>query len=149
MEQVHIAEMIARWAHLGQVDKVGVPHIEHPRFIAEHVGPFEGPIVVGWLHDVVEDTSVTYDDLRQLGILERYVQCVDNLTKRPGEKRYDAIERAMLDPISHWVKIWDNAHNSCAYRVQLLPEEMQKRIIKKYATDRLQLFRKQGVVMSR
>ena len=87
-------------------------------------------------------------DLLDLGILPLYVQCVDNLTKRPGERRSDAIDRAMLHPISHWVKILDNAHNSMPYRVQLLPVDMRKRIIKKYSTDREQLFSRQREVLS-
>jgi (p)ppGpp synthase/HD superfamily hydrolase len=143
MEQVALAEMIARWAHRNQFDKVGVPYIEHPRWIAEHVGQFEGLIVVAWLHDVVEDTEITFQDLLDLGVKPRYVQCVDNLTKRKGERREDAIARAMLDPISHFVKIVDNTHNSIPYRVQLLPHEARLKNAVKYARDREQLFARQ------
>ena len=70
-------------AHKGQKDKGKKPYIYHPIYVAEHV---EGDIAksVAYLHDVVEDTKYTLEDLRNAGFSDEIVDAVDVLTKRDG-----------------------------------------------------------------
>ena len=139
--QVELAEMIATHAHRGVLDKVGVPYIEHPRWIVTMIGDqFPNLQAAAWLHDVVEDTKYTLDDLRTLGVLEEIVQDVDALTKRPGETRKDTIRRVKTRPGALHIKKFDNAHNSSTYRVQLLPKDKQARLVAKYERDRYWLY---------
>ena len=70
--------------HHGQYDKLGVPYVLHPVAVAEHMTT-ENEILVALLHDVVEDTSVTLDDLRDRGYSDEVVAAVDILTRRSGE----------------------------------------------------------------
>jgi (p)ppGpp synthase/HD superfamily hydrolase len=76
------AILIAKKAHEGQFDKSGVPYIEHVRYVAQHAGEYgiEAEII-GWLHDVVEDTSITLDDLRAVFPAE-IIDAVDAITRR-------------------------------------------------------------------
>jgi len=63
------------------------------------------------LHDVVEDTPWTIEDLRTEGFPPVVIAAVDALTKRPGERRMDAARRAGADPIARRVKLADLADN--------------------------------------
>ena len=77
--------------HHGQYDKLGVPYVLHPVAVAEHMTT-ENEILVALLHDVVEDTSVTLDDLRDRGYSDEVVAAVDILTRRSGEPYSTYIE---------------------------------------------------------
>jgi len=66
---------------------------------------------VAWLHDVVEDTTLTLSDLVSAGFPPQVVEAVDRLTKREGEDYYEAIERVMEDHIARAVKLADLTHN--------------------------------------
>lgn len=138
--QVELAEMIARHAHRGVTDKVGMPYIEHPQRLAEAAGNIWQVEAAAWLHDVVEDTHFTLDDLRSLNVDESVVVAVDHLTKRGGESRADYVARAMSNPIALHVKKLDNADNSSPYRIQLLKPEDRVRLVAKYQRDRDQLY---------
>ena len=139
--QVELAEMIATHAHRGVLDKVKVPYIEHPRWIATMIGPqFPNLQAAAWLHDVVEDTHFTFDDLRALSVVEEVVLDVEALTKRKGESRKDMIRRVKMRPGALHVKKFDNAHNSSVYRLQLLPKADRIRLTAKYERDRYWLY---------
>lgn len=62
--QSELAQSIAAAAHKGQVDKAGKPYIEHPAHVAASVQG-DAAKAVAWLHDVVEDTPLTFADLRK------------------------------------------------------------------------------------
>ncbi len=102
-------ELAAR-AHAGQTDKAGAPYILHPLRVMLRVGTAHEQMAAV-LHDIVEDTPVTLDDLRREGFDEAIVTAVDALTKRPGETRLDAAARAVRNPIARVVKLADNAEN--------------------------------------
>lgn len=114
-----LAEVIATKAHEGQVDKAGMPYIDHPRAVAwTMAGRY--PVMIGygdvgvqaaWLHDVVEDTDVTLNDLYSAGFSFIVVEAVDSVTKRPGETYMDMINRAAAHPLGRLVKMADNRHN--------------------------------------
>lgn len=64
-------------------------------------------IATAYLHDVVEDSSITIDELRKLGVFSDTIRFVDNLTKRNNERYFKFIQRATKSPISMLVKICD------------------------------------------
>lgn len=108
---VGLCRSIATRAHAGQVDKAGEPYIGHPAHVAASVeGEFEE--CVAWLHDVVEDTGITLDDLRALGVPDEVVSAVDALTRRVGEGYFDYVRRAGANALARPVKLADLRHNS-------------------------------------
>lgn len=101
---------IARHAHAGQVDKGGNPYILHPVRVALNCQTAEEKIVA-LLHDVVEDTPVTLEELQRQGFSREVIEAVHCLTKEPGED-YDAfIKRVATNPIATRVKIQDLKDN--------------------------------------
>lgn len=110
MSTLEKAIEIAARAHAGQVDKAGSPYILHPlRLMFAVSGEIERMVAV--LHDVVEDTGVTLDDLRKQGFRQEVLQAVDALTKRPGEARTEAAVRASMHPVALTVKLADIGDN--------------------------------------
>lgn len=107
------AQRLAYDAHEGQTYGDS-PFIIHPKdVVLRSYRAAYGPVAIAaaWLHDVVEDTDVTLDDLRERGFDERVVTAVDALTRRDGEQYFDYIRRAMQHPVGHLVKIADNRSN--------------------------------------
>ena len=83
---------IATKKHDGQVDKQGVPYIEHPKRVAASLKD-PGLKVVALLHDTIEDTDCTREELLQSGISKRYVDMVCFLTHAKSEPYLDYIRR--------------------------------------------------------
>lgn len=107
----------AAFAHAGQVDKQGVPYVAHVARVGSALWRF-GPefMSAGYLHDVVEDTVFTLDDLSSMGAAAEVLSAVEAVTRKPSEKGLDGyravIERAMGDPIGRWVKAADVSDNA-------------------------------------
>jgi (p)ppGpp synthase/HD superfamily hydrolase len=111
-KQEGIAKAIAYEAHEGQLDKGGFPYINHPASVAS-VLHGDRLRAVGWLHDVIEDTEWTLDDLRERGVEEDVIHSVDVLTRRKHEETYsEYIERVAQDEMARQVKVADLWHNS-------------------------------------
>lgn len=108
---------IATKAHTSQKDKCGVDYIRHPITVASYVKSEEEKIVA-YLHDVVEDTDVTLDDLRSEGFNESVVFAIDCLTKRDNELLNDYLSRVTQSPLALNVKLADMKHNSDVTRYQ-------------------------------
>lgn len=131
------AILIARQAHEGQFDKSGVPYIEHVRYVAQHAGEYGiDAEIVGWLHDVVEDTSIPLDDLRAFFPAE-IIDAVDAITRRYTEDTHDPepylgvyIPRVKANTLARIVKIEDLQHNLS--RINNLPEEQCDGMRKRY-----------------
>ncbi|WP_431048195.1 HD domain-containing protein [Roseateles sp. L2-2] len=123
MSTLERAIQIAAQAHAGQLDKGGQPYILHPLRVMLRVQSEEARIA-GVLHDVVEDTDVTLANLQAEGFSEAVLSAVDALTKRPGESRLQAAERAAADPVAREVKLADNAENMDLSR---LPSPLSER----------------------
>lgn len=110
MSTLERAIEIAARAHAGQVDKAGQPYVLHPLRIMMAVnGLHERMAAV--LHDVVEDTDVTLDDLRAEGFPPEVLEAVRVLTKGEGEGRVEAAKRAAAHPVARAVKLADVADN--------------------------------------
>lgn len=116
MSTLEKAIEIAARAHAGQMDKGGNPYILHPlRLMLSQSDP--AARIAAVLHDVVEDTPVTLDDLRQVGFAADVLTAVDALTKRAGEDRLSAARRAAANPIARLVKLADVADNMDLRRI--------------------------------
>ena len=101
---------IAAKNHAGDTDKAGKPYLLHPLRIMFAVNtPDE--MIAAVLHDVVEDTDVTLEDLKQEGFHPEIIEAIDALTKRPGETRLQAASRAAVNAIARNVKLADVTDN--------------------------------------
>jgi len=110
-----LAADIATQAHKGQTrwDKK-TPYISHPAAIARALiqqGYGEDYVVVAWLHDVLEDTHVTDEQLIAGGIPERLVDAVKAISKKDNQRYLDYILEVKDDEIARVVKIADITHN--------------------------------------
>ncbi|MET9051224.1 HD domain-containing protein [Streptomyces bacillaris] len=132
------ADALAAAAHAGQVDKVGVPHIEHVRAVAAGLVPFGDDLVMaGLLHDVIEDTDWTADGLREAGVPTHVVALVEAVTNERGipyEVKVARITGRGRDAVL--LKVADNAHNSHPDRAVKLSEEQRTRLAAKYRSAR-------------
>ncbi|MGF1427059.1 HD domain-containing protein [Kitasatospora sp. LaBMicrA B282] len=139
MTTLTVAEVdaLAAQAHAGQVDKIGVPYVEHVRAVAHGLAPIGDVLeMAGLLHDVIEDTDWTAERLVAAGVPEAAVALVVAVTKRPGVPYEEMIRRVAADPPACLVKIADNAHNSLPERAAQLPQEKRARLAAKYAAAR-------------
>ncbi|NIR50464.1 GTP pyrophosphokinase [candidate division KSB1 bacterium] len=101
---------IAAEVHGGQKDRYEAPYMLHPIRVMMRVSG-EQQRIVAILHDVVEDSDWTLDDLRQQEFAEEIVEAVDCLTKREGEPYMDYISRLEADQIARAVKLADLEDN--------------------------------------
>ena len=97
-------------AHDGQKDRSGLPYILHPVHLAEQMTT-EDACVVAMLHDVLEDTDMTAEDLRKEGFTERQIRAVELLTRREDEDYFEYVRRIREDDLASAVKLADLAHN--------------------------------------
>ncbi|GLZ39640.1 HD domain-containing protein [Actinokineospora sp. NBRC 105648] len=132
MFTVDDAVRIARAAHDGQLDKSGNPYITHPLRVMRGVHT-DHERMTAVLHDVVEDTPVTLDDLRAQGCPDEVVAAVDAISKRPDESQPDYLTRVAGNPIARAVKHADIADNSSPARLAQLDAPTRERLRAKYA----------------
>lgn len=145
MEEVRVAEMIATLAHIDQVDKGGNPYIEHPRAVSCLVTT-DLEKTVAWLHDVVEDTFVTLEDLKRVGFSDVVVMAVDAITRRYNESREDYLERVVRNPIAVMVKLADLTNNADLTRIEN-PTDKDRERTQKYIKEIEWINNKMGEVI--
>jgi len=127
---LNIAIEIAAIAHTGQVDKAGAPYILHPlRVMLTRDNELEQICAV--LHDVVEDTEITFEDLRKQGFSEEVIEVLDCLTKREGESYDEFIGRVLRNETACRVKLADLEDNMDLSRIKN-PSEKDRERIRKY-----------------
>lgn len=127
MATIERAIQIAAAAHEGQKDKAGQPYLLHPLRIMMRMDSLEKMIIAA-LHDVIEDSHWTLNDLRQEGFSEAIVSAVDSLSRREGEN-YDAyIERVKLNPTAIPIKLGDLEDNADMLRLKQLKESDWERL---------------------
>src|SRR5436190_14261652 len=96
---------IAAEAHKGQKDKYGAPYLGHVTRVM-NAGETDQERIVGALHDVVEDTPWTFDDLRREGFSVEIIEAVRCLTKKSEDEDYDEFtERVRKNPLAVRVKL--------------------------------------------
>jgi (p)ppGpp synthase/HD superfamily hydrolase len=110
MNPLETAISIAVQAHQGQFDKSGQPYILHPlRVMFRCEGDLARTVAI--LHDVIEDTSTTVEDLRTSVFSEEVLAAPDCVTKCEGETYEAFVERAAGNPIARQVKLADLEDN--------------------------------------
>lgn len=132
-ESVSNALQIATAAHSGQVDKAGADYIKHPIAVAEQLETEEEQ-TVALLHDVVEDTAVTLEDLESCGFSDSVLHAVDCLTHKEGEPRDAYLQRVSKNPLAVKVKLADLKHNSDLSRISE-PTEKDFQRAERYKTE--------------
>lgn len=120
------AMKIAYAAHHGQTDKTGVPYIFHPMHLAEQMED-EASACAALLHDVVEDTDLTFSDLRAEGIPEEVLEALKLLTHDPAVPYMEYVEAIRPNPIARAVKLADLRHNSDLTRLDAVDEKAMQR----------------------
>ncbi|MDE6732911.1 MAG: HD domain-containing protein [Oscillospiraceae bacterium] len=126
---LELAIKVATEAHKGQTDKGGNPYIEHPKAVAAQVNNIEHKIVA-YLHDVIEDTEITLDDLSEMGFTYRIVNSVRLLTRTDTLTYKEYLKRLKADDNARHVKIADLRHNMDISRIPEPTEKDYKRLEK-------------------
>ena len=134
MPNLERAIEIAVSAHKGQTDKGGHPYILHPLRVMISLES-QAEKIVGVLHDVVEDSDWTFEDLENEGFPIDVIDALKSVTKNEGEHGSDEgyfrfVERAKLNPIGARVKIADLQDNLDISRIPELDESAMQRINK-------------------
>lgn len=136
------AQALATAAHEGQEDQSGQKYIGHPERVAAHaarrcdargVFGYEANLVIAaaWLHDVLEDTSITESQLRQ-AFPGQVVDAVVAVTKLPGETTEEYFAKIRAVPAAVLVKESDLEDNTDPARTALLGKETRERLAVKY-----------------
>ncbi len=123
-------------AHKDQTDKSGLPYVFHPFHLAEQM-PDELTTVVALLHDVVEDTPYTLEDLEKLGFPQTVLSSLARLTHDPSVPYLAYVAALKEDPIARQVKLADLRHNSDLTRLVHVDEKARQRAEKYAAAIRL------------
>ncbi|MEH3052542.1 MAG: HD domain-containing protein [Patulibacter minatonensis] len=137
MSDAAAAERIARAGHEGQVDKTGRPYIEHVERVAAAVAP--GLRSIAWLHDVVEDTPMTAEDLAAEGFGPDVVDAVVAITRLDEEEADAYYARVRANPLALAVKVSDLADNSAPERLALVDADTRAHLVAKYDHARREL----------
>ncbi len=128
MPALEDAIALAVEVHRGQVDKVGQPYVLHALRVMFRLET-ELERIVGVLHDVVEDSDLTFEDLRQMGYSEAIIAALDRVTRRADETYEEFIARSRTDPVSRRVKLADLEDNMDLRRISReLTEQDFKRL---------------------
>jgi len=122
---------IAVDAHKGQFDKGGNAYILHALKVMHYVRSDEEEVqCIAVLHDVIEDSDVTYEDLRLAGMSDRVIVGVICLTKIKGQTAEEYIQRVLSNRDAMLVKMADLRHNTDIRRLKGVTEKDIKRIEK-------------------
>lgn len=140
ISDLSMAIEIAKTAHEGQVDKAGKPYFEHVHTVSE----LASEVILSWneeyddflvkakivssLHDVIEDTSLTIDDLWEYNIPTDCILSIEILTKKKEQNYRDYLAQVKLDKLATVVKIADLTHNSDLSRLdQVTSKDIARR----------------------
>ena len=115
--------------HKDQVDKAGMPYVLHPLHVAEKMDN-EVTTTVALLHDIVEDTDVTFEQLSEYGFSQKVVDALKCLTHKPDVEYFDYIKEIAKNPVATIVKIADLEHNSDLTRLDEISESDLLRVQK-------------------
>ena len=147
MDQVALAESLARKYHAGQVDQSGHDYIGHPERVAKNLLSQAGleklseddriaMTVAAWLHDVIEDCNVSRADLSREGISDVALDIVDLMTKPEkvdGKTPDSYLANIAAHPLANRVKLADLADNLNEERLLKVEEPKQQDLRDKYA----------------
>ena len=117
-------------AHKDQIDKSGMPYVFHPFHLAEQMAD-ENTTIVALLHDVIEDTEYTLDDLRKFGFAEDVLSAISLMTHADDVPYKEYVVKIKTNPIAKAVKLADLKHNSDMSRLDRITQTDEERA-KKY-----------------
>lgn len=123
-------------AHKNQADKSGLPYVFHPFHVAEQM-TVEKTTIVALLHDVIEDTSYTLQDLRNLGFDEDVLGALELMTHDKNVPYMDYVAKIKGNAIAKTVKLADLSHNSDLTRLDEINEAALNRVEKYKAAIKL------------
>lgn len=127
------AILLATQAHYGQFDKQGLPYIMHPAKVCAMLRTDDLELMcIAYLHDVLEDTSITEQDLRQCGMSERVVEGVKCLTKTPNLSQSEYETQVLSNIDAMLVKRSDLRHNSDIRRLKDVRQKDLDRTMRYY-----------------
>lgn len=118
-------------AHKGQLDKAGKPYILHPLRVMFRLSG-ETEQIVGILHDVVEDSDITLDDLRRMGYSDEVVTALDHVTRRDSETYDEFVQRSRQHPVARRVKLADLEDNMDMRRLSASPTRQDLQRVARY-----------------
>lgn len=116
-------------AHKDQTDKGGMPYVFHPFHVAEQMHT-EETVAVALLHDVVEDTDYTIDDLHAMGFPEPVMEALTLMTHKDGVPYMEYVAAIKGNPIAAAVKLEDLRHNSDLSRLDAVDDKALRRVEK-------------------
>lgn len=117
-------------AHKDQIDKSGMPYVFHPFHLAEQMAD-ENTTIVALLHDVIEDTEYTLDDLRKFGFAEDVLSAISLMTHADDVPYMEYVVKIKTNSIAKAVKLADLKHNSDMSRLDRITQIDEERA-KKY-----------------
>ena len=116
-------------AHKDQMDKSGMPYVYHPFHVAEQMET-EETVAVALLHDVVEDTDYTLEDLKAMGFPDSVTEALALMTHDDSVPYLDYVAKLKDNPIARAVKLADLRHNSDLSRLEVVDEKALERVEK-------------------
>ena len=105
-----------------QKDKLGCPYVFHPFHVAEQMDD-ENSTVVALLHDIVEDTDTTFEELEQMGFNKEVIDALHLLTHEEGVEYFDYVQKIASNPLATKVKLADLEHNMDPTRIKEVTEK--------------------------
>ena len=124
-----LAMKIAFEAHKDQTDKTGLPYIYHPAHLAEQMTE-ESTTCVALLHDVIEDTDMTSEQLREMGFTEEMLTALQLLTHDAAVPYMEYVQAIKSNRIATIVKLADLRHNSDLTRLDVVDDKARVRVQK-------------------
>jgi len=128
-EELQMAIKICLQAHRGQKDRGGELYMLHPMIVMFYMDTHNEK-VVALLHDVVEDSSWTLEDLKKESFSDPIIEAIDAITKRKNEQYDDYISRVSKNELARKVKLQDLKHNMDISRLPAPKQKDRDRVIK-------------------
>lgn len=116
-------------AHKNQVDKSGMPYVFHPFHLAEQMDD-EYSVCVALLHDVVEDTDITVEELITKGFPKEVINAIELMTHSDSVPYLDYVKAIKNNPIACKVKLADLENNSDLSRLDKIDDKALERVAK-------------------
>lgn len=116
-------------AHKEQRDKSDIPYVFHPFHLAEQMQD-ENTTIVALLHDVVEDSDYTLEDLAAMGFGDEVLDAIRLMTHADDVPYMEYVAKIKTNPIAKAVKLADLRHNSDTTRLDVVTERDRERVEK-------------------
>ncbi|MBQ1423320.1 MAG: GTP pyrophosphokinase [Lachnospiraceae bacterium] len=123
-------------AHKDQVDKSGLPYVFHPFHLAEQMQD-EATTITALLHDVVEDSDYTLQELIDMGFPKEVTDAIALMTHDDAVPYLDYVRNLKDNPVARAVKLADLKHNSDLSRLDVINEKALKRVEKYHKAIRI------------